>query len=48
MKDAWEVLRQKALELSRVEQEVEALRVAAVLRKNVSGHYAAQFSHEYS
>ena len=31
MRDVWEVLGQKALELSRVEQEVEALRVAAPL-----------------
>jgi hypothetical protein len=31
MKDVWEVLGQKALELSRVEQEVKALRVAALL-----------------
>jgi hypothetical protein len=31
MKDVWEVLGQKALELSRVEEQVEALRVAAPL-----------------
>jgi hypothetical protein len=31
MKDVYEVLRQKALELSRVEREVEALRVTAPL-----------------
>jgi hypothetical protein len=31
MKDVYEVLRQKELELSRLEKEVEALRVAAPL-----------------
>jgi hypothetical protein len=32
MKDVYEVLRQKELEVSRVKQEVEALRIVATLQ----------------
>jgi hypothetical protein len=49
MKNVYEVLRQKELEVSRVEKEVEALRVAApLLSENDEAAYAASASSDSS
>jgi hypothetical protein len=45
MKNVYEVLRQKELEVSRLKQEVEALRVAAPLqtgKPKTSRHYSVR------
>ena len=42
MKNVYEVLRQKELELARLEKEVEALRVAAPLLSEEKGEPAAE------
>jgi hypothetical protein len=49
MKNVYEVLRQKELEVSRVEKEVEALRVAApLLSENDEAAYAASATSDSS